>query len=74
MRTRTEITTSVASRDGTEIAYWTSGSGPPIVLVHGSPADHTRWRPLIPCLEHRVSPFLAGARRRRAYSDARTQS
>ena len=52
MPTHTEIKSSVASRDGTEIAYWTSGSGPPIVLVHGSPADHARWHPLIPYLEH----------------------
>ena len=34
--------TRVVSRDGTEIAYWTSGNGPPLVLVHGTPADHTR--------------------------------
>jgi hypothetical protein len=25
----------VASRDGTGIGYWTSGQGPPLVLVHG---------------------------------------
>ena len=45
----------VASRDGTEIAYWTSGDGPPLVLVHGAPADHTRFGPLLPYLEpHRT--------------------
>jgi pimeloyl-ACP methyl ester carboxylesterase len=43
--------TRVVSRDGTEIAYWTSGEGPPLVLVHGAPADHTRFRPLLPHLE-----------------------
>ena len=42
MRTDTEIKASVASRNDTEIAYWTSGDGPPIGLVHGTPADHTR--------------------------------
>jgi pimeloyl-ACP methyl ester carboxylesterase len=42
---------SVASKDGTEIAYWTSGNGPPLVLVHGTPADHTRWRLLLAYLE-----------------------
>src|SRR5918994_4419958 len=42
---------SVTSKDGTAIAYWTSGDGPPLVLVHGTPADHTRWRPLLPYLE-----------------------
>jgi pimeloyl-ACP methyl ester carboxylesterase len=39
------------SLDGTEIAYWMSGEGPPLLLVHGTPADHTRWRPLLPYLE-----------------------
>lgn len=41
----------VRSRDGTEIACWTTGAGPPLVVVHGTPADHTRWRPLLPYLE-----------------------
>jgi hypothetical protein len=45
MPVRAEIKSSVASRDGTEIAYWTSGGGAPLVLAHGAPADHTRWRP-----------------------------
>jgi len=40
--------TRVVSRDDTEIAYLTSGDGPPLVLVHGAPADHTRWLPLLP--------------------------
>jgi hypothetical protein len=38
----------VVSRDGTQIASWTSGQGPPLVVVHGAPADHTRLRPLLP--------------------------
>lgn len=41
----------VLSRDGTEIAYWTTGQGPALVVVHGTPADHTRWAPLLPYLE-----------------------
>jgi len=28
-----------------------SGSGPHLVLVHGTTADHTRWRPILPALE-----------------------
>jgi pimeloyl-ACP methyl ester carboxylesterase len=35
---------TVASADGTQIAFERSGSGPPLVLVHGGAAgDHTRW-------------------------------
>jgi pimeloyl-ACP methyl ester carboxylesterase len=30
----------VTSPDGTELAYWTRGDGPPLVLVHGSATDH----------------------------------
>ena len=34
----------VASADGTQIAFERTGSGPPLVLVHGGAAgDHTRW-------------------------------
>ena len=34
----------VVSTDGTSIAYWTVGSGPPVLLVHGAMSDHHRWR------------------------------
>ena len=70
MRTDTEIKASVASRDDTEIAYWTSGDGPPIVLVHGTPADHTRWRPLLPYLERQVTVHAIDRRGRGASGDA----
>lgn len=59
----------VASRDGTEIAYWTSGQGPPLVLVHGAPADHTRWRPLLPFLEPHATVHAMDRRGRGASAD-----
>jgi pimeloyl-ACP methyl ester carboxylesterase len=40
----------VSSRDGTPIALFTSGSGPPLVLVHGASADHTTFRVVAPRL------------------------
>jgi pimeloyl-ACP methyl ester carboxylesterase len=70
MPTHTEIKASVASHDHTEIAYWTSGDGPPIVLVHGTPADHTRWRPLLPHLERHVTVHAIDRRGRGASADA----
>jgi pimeloyl-ACP methyl ester carboxylesterase len=34
----------VTSSDGTPIAYWCGGTGPPLLLVHGAMSDHQRWR------------------------------
>ena len=42
---------NVASRDGTPIAVFSSGDGPPLLLVHGATADHTTWRSVGPVLE-----------------------
>jgi pimeloyl-ACP methyl ester carboxylesterase len=42
---------TTTSRDGTPIAYWRSGSGPPLVLIHGATADHQRWATVLPKLE-----------------------
>jgi pimeloyl-ACP methyl ester carboxylesterase len=67
----TEATvTRVASRDGTEIGWWTSGEGPPLVLVHGAVADHTRWRPLLPYLEAHATVHAMDRRGRGASGDA----
>jgi pimeloyl-ACP methyl ester carboxylesterase len=60
----------VRSRDGTEIAYWTTGTGPPLVVVHGTPADHTRWRPLLPHLEPHFTVHAIDRRGRGASGDA----
>jgi pimeloyl-ACP methyl ester carboxylesterase len=60
----------VVSRDGTAIAYWTSGVGSPLVLVHGTTADHTRWRPLLPYLEPHATVHAMDRRGRGASGDA----
>jgi pimeloyl-ACP methyl ester carboxylesterase len=41
----------VRSKDGTEIAYEVSGSGPPLLLVHGTGTAHERWIPVYPLFE-----------------------
>ena len=45
----------VASSDGTPIAVFSAGSGPALVLVHGTTADHRTWRVLGPMLAPRHS-------------------
>lgn len=60
----------VRSADGTQIAYWTSGTGPPLVLVHGAPADHTRWQPLLPFLEPHVTVHAMDRRGRGGSGDS----
>jgi pimeloyl-ACP methyl ester carboxylesterase len=52
------------SSDGTEIAYWSSGEGPPLVLVHGGLGDHTRWDVLRPHLEPHVNVYAMDRRGR----------
>jgi pimeloyl-ACP methyl ester carboxylesterase len=57
------------STDGTPIGYFRSGSGPPLVLVHGTTADHTRWRSVLPLLEPQVTSHAMDRRGRGASGD-----
>jgi pimeloyl-ACP methyl ester carboxylesterase len=41
----------VQSNDGTEIQYWSSGTGTPLVLVHGTASLHTTWNAVLPHLQ-----------------------
>jgi pimeloyl-ACP methyl ester carboxylesterase len=40
----------IASTDGTSIAVFSNGNGPPLILLHGAAADHTTFRGLGPRL------------------------
>lgn len=60
---------TAVSPDGTPIAYWTSGRGPSLVLVHGTTADHTRWRGVRPLLEPHVTMHAMDRRGRGASGD-----
>ena len=60
---------SVASKDGTAIAVFSSGSGPPLLLVHGATADHTTWRSVWPVLEERFRLHAIDRRGRGASGD-----
>ncbi|MFC7202804.1 alpha/beta fold hydrolase [Haloferax namakaokahaiae] len=60
---------TVESTDGTPIAFERTGAGPPLVLVHGSTADHTRWDPVLPAFEERFTVYALDRRGRGASGD-----
>jgi pimeloyl-ACP methyl ester carboxylesterase len=61
---------TISSPDGTRIAYTRSGQGPPLVLVHGTTADHTRWAPISPAFEEHFSVYAVDRRGRAGSGDA----
>lgn len=65
----TAVQRSVVSRDGTPIAVFSSGEGPPLLLVHGATADHTTWRSVGPVLERRFRLHALDRRGRGASGD-----
>jgi pimeloyl-ACP methyl ester carboxylesterase len=58
------------SQDGTPIAVFSAGHGPPLVLVHGATADHTTWRTSGPLLAARHTTHAIDRRGRGASGDA----
>jgi pimeloyl-ACP methyl ester carboxylesterase len=61
---------TVRSKDGTRIAFELSGSGSPLILVHGTSADHTRWAPVLPALEKHFTVYAVDRRGRGGSGEA----
>lgn len=59
----------VQSADGTSIAVWADGDGPPLIVVHGGLNDHTTDRPFIDELRGSVTTFAMDRRGRGASGD-----
>src|SRR5262245_47202935 len=56
------MTRRTITLDG-ELSYYETGSGAPVVLLHGFPLDHTMWRHQIAALDdicHLIAPDLRG--------------
>lgn len=70
MRSVAATMSRVVSRDGTEIAHWTSGDGPPLLIVHGTSGSHERFAPLLPYLEPHATVHVMDRRGRGGSSDA----
>ena len=61
---------TIASVDGTRIAYEKTGEGPPLVLVHGTPDDHTYWETVQPTLAKCCTVYSMDRRGRGQSGDA----
>jgi pimeloyl-ACP methyl ester carboxylesterase len=59
----------VRSPDGTSIAVFRSGVGPPLILVHGASADHTTFRVVGPWLARELTLHAIDRRGRGASGD-----
>jgi pimeloyl-ACP methyl ester carboxylesterase len=64
------LTGTVTTESGTPVAYWRSGEGPPLLLVHGTAADHSRWSPVLPALEEGFTVYAVDRRGRGGSGDA----
>jgi pimeloyl-ACP methyl ester carboxylesterase len=52
----------VPSSDGTPLAVWVDGDGPALVLVHGSPSEHSTFDPLVAELRAHVTTYAMDRR------------
>ena len=60
----------VISKDGTEIGFVKRGNGLPLLLVHGTTADHSRWNPIIPYFENQFTVYAIDRRGRGMSGDS----
>lgn len=60
----------VTSRDGTIIGYNKKGSGPPLLLVHGTTANHKRWSEVSSQFEQYFTVYAMDRRGRGGSTDA----
>jgi pimeloyl-ACP methyl ester carboxylesterase len=64
----------IPAPDGVPIGVFTSGTGPPLVLVHGTAGDHTTFRVVGPMLAARRTVHAVDRRGRGASGDAAAYS
>jgi pimeloyl-ACP methyl ester carboxylesterase len=62
--------TSILSPDGVRIGYQQSGTGMPLVLVHGVGGTAARWAPVLPALTQHFRVFALDRRGRGSSGDA----
>jgi len=73
MKSMTEPRMStVSSKDRTPIAYWRSGEGPPLLLVHATTSDHTSWDVVQPAFAEHFTVYAMDRRGRGGSGDGAT--
>lgn len=65
---------NIDSADGTDLAVWVEGEGPALVLVHGSPSEHTTFDPLVRELRSDLTTFSMDRRGSGASGDTEPYS
>lgn len=60
---------TVASADGTDLACWRAGTGPPVVVVHGTTASHAAWSRVATLLRPAFTVYTFDRRGRGASGD-----
>lgn len=61
---------TIESRDSTHIGLWKTGSGPTLLAVHGTAADHTAWDSMVPLLAGDFAVYAMDRRGRGASGDS----
>src|SRR5262249_38481036 len=61
---------SVRSRDRTVIRYLRRGSGPPLLLIHGTNANYNQWLPIMPALSRHHTVYAMARRGHQGSEDA----
>ena len=60
----------VQSKDGIQIGYRVTGNGAPLILIHGTTADHQRWASVLSALESKFTVYAVDRRGRGESGDA----
>lgn len=68
-KTDPDASGTVRSSDGTTIGFARRGSGPPMVLVHGTSSERNRWAPVFPALGGRYTVCAMDRRGRGSSGD-----
>ncbi len=56
--------------DGVTLGCYVGGHGSPLLLIHGTAADHQRWKPVLPELQKRFTTYAFDRRGRGASDDS----